>query len=147
MIGGFSTARRLGEVVDGLDDVGLGDRRRVGAQRLDLDLEAGVGGGEHGQALGLVVGHPVLPAAGGDPQAVDQDNGVGAGVSFTMGVVSLWGSGVDELEQVGMQAVAVGVGQPVSAALVDLQHGARDQLARNVSRRPRRARSGRRRRG
>ena len=79
MIGGFSTdVTTVDEMVQGLDDVGLGDGRRVGAQRLDLDLEAGVGGGEHGHPPGLVVGHPVLPAAGGDPQAVDQDNGVGA---------------------------------------------------------------------
>ena len=52
MIGGVSTDRTTeDEVVDGLGDVGLGDRGRVGAQRLDLDLEAGVGRGQHAEAL------------------------------------------------------------------------------------------------
>ena len=68
-----------------LDDLRHGhrlDRRRVGVERLDLDLEAGVGGGEHAVAARLVVGDPVLPAARRDPEAVDQDDRVGHGFSF-----------------------------------------------------------------
>jgi len=68
-----------GEVVDRLRDRRLGDHRRVLPERLHLDLEAGVGGREDPEALGFVVGDPVLPASGGHPQAVDQDDRVGAG--------------------------------------------------------------------
>jgi hypothetical protein len=62
-----------------LDDAGDGqrlDRRGVCAQRLDLDLEAGVGGGEHPVAAACVAVDPVLPAARGHPQSVDQHNRV-----------------------------------------------------------------------
>jgi hypothetical protein len=65
-----------------LDDPGHGqglDGRRVGVERLDLHLEAGIARGQHGEAAGLVVRDPVLPAAGRDPEAVDQDDGVGGG--------------------------------------------------------------------
>ena len=51
------------------------DRRRVGAQRLDLDLQAGVRRREHAVAAALEAGDPVLPAARGHPQPVDQDDG------------------------------------------------------------------------
>ena len=57
----------------------VGNRGGIGAQRLDLDLEAGVGRGVHGEALGLVVGLPVLPRAGCHPEAVDEDDRVGGG--------------------------------------------------------------------
>jgi hypothetical protein len=50
------------------------DRRRVLPQRLDLDLEAGVGRGDDAVALALEAGDPVLPAARGDPEAVDEDD-------------------------------------------------------------------------
>ena len=52
MIGGVSSASiTRGEVVDGLRDGELGDDVGVLAQRLDLDLEAGVGRGEDRQPL------------------------------------------------------------------------------------------------
>ena len=63
---------------DGLDRQ-VGDRCRVGAQGFDLDVESGVGGGVHGEALGFVAALPVLPRARGDPEAVDQHDGVGGG--------------------------------------------------------------------
>jgi hypothetical protein len=53
------------------------DRRRVGVERLDLDLEPGIRRSEHAEAALLVVRDPVLPTAGRDPEAVDQDDGVG----------------------------------------------------------------------
>ena len=67
------------EVLDDAGSVSVRDRGRVGVERLDLDLEAGVGRGEHAEALALVVRDPVLPAAGGHPEAVDQDDRVGRG--------------------------------------------------------------------
>src|SRR6185503_914939 len=60
--------RRHGELLD---------RRRVGVERLDLDVEARIGGRENAVALALVVGDPALPAAWRHPEAVDQDDGVG----------------------------------------------------------------------
>ena len=60
-----------------LRDGDLLDRGRVGVQRLDLDLEAWVRRRQHGETLRLVVGDPLLPASRGDPEAVDQDDGVG----------------------------------------------------------------------
>src|SRR5581483_12463088 len=68
----------LDDALDVLDDPGnglLGDHLRVLPQRLDLDLEAGVGGGQDPVALLLVVGDPVLPAAGGHPQPMDENDG------------------------------------------------------------------------
>ena len=59
--------------------VSLGDHRRVGVQRLDLDLETRIRGREDLEAALLVVGDPVLPAARGHPEAVDEDDGVGKG--------------------------------------------------------------------
>ena len=53
------------------------DRRRVGVERLDLDLETGVCGGEDAVALRLVVRDPVLPAARRHPEAVDQHDRIG----------------------------------------------------------------------
>ena len=67
------------EVLDDLRHRHGLDRRRVGVERLDLDLEARVGRGEHAVAGLLVVGDPVLPAAGRHPEAVDEDDGVGCG--------------------------------------------------------------------
>ncbi len=77
MIGG--ALERLdggGEVVDGVGDGQVGDDLGVGPQSLDLDVEARVTGGQHGVALCLVVGDPVLPAAGGHPQAVHEHDGL-----------------------------------------------------------------------
>jgi hypothetical protein len=62
------------------DDGGYGDfldRRWVGVERLDLDLETGVGRREDTEALLLVVVDPVLPASWGHPEAMDQHDGVG----------------------------------------------------------------------
>ena len=67
------------EVLDDLRHRHRLDRGRVGVERLDLDLEAGIGGGEDLEALGLVVGDPVLPAARRDPEAVDEHDRVGRG--------------------------------------------------------------------
>ena len=53
----------------------IGDGIRV--ESLDLDLEPRIGGRDHAVALALVVRDPVLPAPGGDPEAVNQDDGVG----------------------------------------------------------------------
>lgn len=66
------------EVFDDGRDGECGDDVRVGLECLDLDLEAGVAGCEDAEALLLVVGDPVFPAAGRDPEAVDQDDGVGS---------------------------------------------------------------------
>src|SRR5829696_4956925 len=52
---------------------------RVLSQRLDLYLEAGVGGGEHTVALALIALDPLLPAAWSHPQTMDEDDGVGSG--------------------------------------------------------------------
>ena len=78
MIGGRVEAAddRL-EVLDDLRHGDLLDRRRVGVQRLDLDLEPGVGRRQHREALALVVGDPVLPAPRGHPEPVDEDDRVG----------------------------------------------------------------------
>ena len=65
-----------------LDDPGDGqslDRGGVLVERLHLDLKAWVGGGENAVALALVALDPVLPAAGGHPEAVNQDDGVRGG--------------------------------------------------------------------
>jgi len=70
-----------GEVIDGLGDGEVRDDLRVLAQRLDLDLEPRVGRGHDGEALLLVVLDPALPAAGGHPEAVDEDDGVGCGAA------------------------------------------------------------------
>src|SRR5829696_571078 len=65
------------EVLDyGGDGEGL-DGRGVLAQRLHLDLQAGVGGGENAVTLLLVVPYPLLPTSWGHPQPVDQQDGVG----------------------------------------------------------------------
>jgi hypothetical protein len=63
------------------------DRGWVLVERLDLNLEARVCGGEHAVTLALVVLDPLLPASWGHPQAVDQDDGVrGARVGGVLGV-------------------------------------------------------------
>ena len=67
------------EVLDARRDRHALDRRGVGVQRLDLDIEPGVGGGDHAQPLGLVALDPVLPTPGCDPEAVDQDDRVRRG--------------------------------------------------------------------
>ena len=91
MIGGSSSRLDdLREVVDGLGHGQGRDGVGVLPQRLDLDLEAGVGGGQHAEALGLVVRDPVLPAARGHPEAVDEDDrvgrrqGIGHGATFSL---------------------------------------------------------------
>src|SRR5215204_748097 len=55
------------------------DRGGVLAQRLDLDLKAWVGRGEHAVTLAFVTLDPLLPASGGHPESVDQDDGVWSG--------------------------------------------------------------------
>jgi hypothetical protein len=67
------------QVLDDRRDGDLRDRRRVGAERLHLDLEAGVGRREHAVALGLVVRDPVLPGTWRDPEAMDEDDGLRCG--------------------------------------------------------------------
>ena len=57
----------------------VGDRRRVGPQSLDLDLEPGVARRVDGVALGLVVRLPPLPRAGRDPEAMDEHDRVRSG--------------------------------------------------------------------
>src|SRR3712207_1037393 len=52
------------------------DRGGVLVERLDLDLEAGVGRSEHAIAAARVARDPVLPAAWGYPEPMDQDDGV-----------------------------------------------------------------------
>src|SRR5215213_4763563 len=52
------------------------DRRGVLVERLDLYLEAWVGRSEHAIAAALVALDPVLPASGGHPEPMDQDDGV-----------------------------------------------------------------------
>ena len=77
MIGGVSSAPRTVSRCSMIaGTVRSLDRCRVGVERLDLDLEARVGGGDDRGALRFVVGDPVLPAAGRDPESVDQDDGV-----------------------------------------------------------------------
>jgi hypothetical protein len=56
------------------------DRRGVLAQSLNLDLKARVSRGKHAVAAALVALDPLLPAARGHPEAVDQDDGVGKGL-------------------------------------------------------------------
>src|SRR5918995_2426540 len=51
-------------------------RGGVFVQRLNLDLKAWVCGSHHAVSLVLVVLDPVLPAAGGHPEPMDQDDGV-----------------------------------------------------------------------
>ena len=67
-----------GEVRNGLGHRQRRDHRRVLAERLHLDLEPWVAGRDDPVALALVVRDPLLPAARGHPQPVDQDDGVGA---------------------------------------------------------------------
>src|SRR5215204_7094871 len=55
------------------------DRGGVLAQRLDLDLKAWVGRGEHAVTLAFVTLDPLLPASWGHPESVDQDDGVWSG--------------------------------------------------------------------
>jgi hypothetical protein len=62
------------QVLDDLRHGDLFDGRRVGVQRLDLDLKAGVGRRQHREALAFVVGDPVLPAPRGYPESVDEDD-------------------------------------------------------------------------
>src|ERR687890_925193 len=52
------------------------NRGGILVERLDLYLEAWVGGGQHAVSLVLVVLDPVLPATGCHPEAVNQDDGV-----------------------------------------------------------------------
>src|SRR5215218_6077439 len=52
------------------------DRRGVLVERLDLYLKAWVGRSEHAIAAALVALDPVLPASGGHPEPMDQDDGV-----------------------------------------------------------------------
>ena len=52
------------------------DRRRIGIERLDLDVEARIRGGEDAKALRLVVRDPMLPAPRRDPETVDEYDGV-----------------------------------------------------------------------
>src|SRR5215203_4771307 len=62
------------------------DRGGVLAQRLDLDLQAWVGRGEHAVALAFVTLDPLLPAAWGHPESVDQYDGVwGARIGSVLG--------------------------------------------------------------
>jgi hypothetical protein len=56
------------------------DRGGILAQRLYLDFQTGVGWGEHAVAAALVALDPLLPAARGHPEAVDQDDGVRSGL-------------------------------------------------------------------
>jgi hypothetical protein len=72
-----------------LDYGGDGQRLYRGgvlAQCLNLDLETWVGWGKYTVAAPLVVIDPLLPAAGGHPQTVDQDDGVqGARIRCVLG--------------------------------------------------------------
>lgn len=61
---------------DGLDGE-VGNRLGVGPQGFNLDLEARVSGCVDGEALRLIARLPMLPGAGCDPKAVDEDDGVG----------------------------------------------------------------------
>ena len=60
----------------------------VGVERFDFHFEAGVGRSDHRVAEAFVVLDPVFPAAGRDPEAVDEDDRVGAagaGSEFELG--------------------------------------------------------------
>ena len=59
-----------------LTQVEVDDRRGVLAQRLDLDVEARVGGREDVVPLALVVSDPMLPATRCDPEPVNENDGV-----------------------------------------------------------------------
>lgn len=54
------------------------DPRGIGVHRLDLGLHGGPVRRQHAVAEALVALAPVLPAARGQPEAVDQDDGVGS---------------------------------------------------------------------
>jgi hypothetical protein len=79
--GGAHEDRRAVQLADDafemLDRAGYGERlnrRRILAQRLDLNLQAGIGRSEHAlPAPGLVLG-PFLPTTGSHPQPVDRDD-------------------------------------------------------------------------
>jgi hypothetical protein len=55
------------------------NRGGILVERFDLDFKAWVGRGEHPVTTALVVLDPLLPASGGDPQTVDQHDGVRSG--------------------------------------------------------------------
>src|SRR5215213_5146178 len=55
------------------------NRGGILVERFDLDLKAWVGRGEHAVTTALVALDPLLPASGGDPQTVDQHDGVRGG--------------------------------------------------------------------
>jgi hypothetical protein len=91
-----------------LDDRGdreVFDRGRVRVQRLDLDVEARIGGSEDAIAATLVAGLPVLPASRGHPEAVDQDDRVGCRclgrhvLSFLVDAPTNCATSPDELEE------------------------------------------------
>jgi hypothetical protein len=66
-------------VFDDLRDSQSLDRGWVLVERLNLYLKAWVGRGEHAVTTALVALDPLLPASGGDPQTVDQHDGVWGG--------------------------------------------------------------------
>jgi hypothetical protein len=67
------------EVLDDRRDSQSLNRGGILVERFDLDLKAWVGGGEHTVTTALVALDPPLPASGGDPQTVDQHDGVRSG--------------------------------------------------------------------
>ena len=76
----FADTRPVDEVLDDAGNRQLLDRSGILVEGLDLDLEPGIGGRDHAVALALVVGDPLLPASWRDPEAVDEDDGVGGGM-------------------------------------------------------------------
>nr|BFE71811.1 hypothetical protein GCM10020092_051120 [Actinoplanes digitatis] len=82
---GVEAADDLLVVGDDLRNGQVEDRCRVGVERLHLHLEAGVAGRDDAQALALVVGDPVFPAARGDPESVYEHDRVGCHVEHPFG--------------------------------------------------------------
>ena len=65
------------EMLDDRGNCQLLDRRRIRSERLNLDLEPRIRGGENAITAILVAGLPVLPASTSDPKAMYQNDGIG----------------------------------------------------------------------
>jgi hypothetical protein len=74
--GRIELADHLPEPADDLGDSHSLNRRRIVVQRLDFDLEAGVGRGENLVSGCLITLDPLLPASGRNPETVNEDDGV-----------------------------------------------------------------------
>ena len=77
MIGGESSSPiTCSQPADDLGDSQSLNRRRIVVQRLDFDLEAGVGRRENLVSGCLIALDPLLPASGRNPETVNEDDGV-----------------------------------------------------------------------